>query len=285
MRYLIACFIAAVTVLTLPRASWAKPGACDSLQGPKRALAESLLKSQHPYDCCDGTLWECLSRKPVCRLARRLSEDICRRVAAGQQKAQIERELVRRASSMMPSKSKASIALANLPPAGDAKAKVTAVAYLCARCPFCARLLPQLHQSVVAGKLSGKVKLYVRVFPVRGHAGATEGGLALVAARKLGKFWEFIEHVYANFDRFDQAKLPDCAAAKGMDRKRFVQLMKDRKTRKELVNSKKEGVRNNVDATPTLFINGRKYMAELSLNAIEDVLLEEYERVTGQIHE
>ena len=39
--------------------------------------------------------------------------------------------------------------------AGNATAPVTVVAYLCVRCPYCARLAPALYQSVTAGIVSG----------------------------------------------------------------------------------------------------------------------------------
>ena len=102
------------------------------------------------------------------------------------------------------------------------------------------------------------MKLYVRLFPIRSHQHSTVSNMALMAPKKLGKFWEFLLHMYANFNRFDPAKLPDCAQAKGMNRQRFINYLNDGGVRANLVESKKEGVRNNVNATPTFYINGRK---------------------------
>jgi len=285
MRRIVVHLVLLALLLAIPRLAAAQTPTCDGLTEARRGVAMAVLKAQHPYDCCDGTIWECLHRKPVCRLAKRLAEDVCRRASAGQSQAEIERELQRRAASMMPGGKSFAIDTAAATPAGDANAPVTAVAYLCARCPFCARLAPALYQSVTAGKLQGKAKLLVRVFPIRSHPHSTEGGLALLAAQDLGKFWEFLLHLYANFDRFDPAKLPDCAAAKGMDRQRFIDLMNSARTRARLVASKKEGVRNNVAATPTLFINGRVYTADLNIVSVEDALAEEWERVTGKKYE
>ena len=92
--------IALVALISLPRPASAHIATCDALSGAERALALDLLKSQHPYDCCDGTIWDCLHRKPVCRLAKRLANDVCRRSQAGQSKVVITRELSRRATSM-----------------------------------------------------------------------------------------------------------------------------------------------------------------------------------------
>ena len=106
---------------------------------------------------------------------------VCRRVAAKQSRSDIERELARRATSderratsMMPTGTMYRIDTRNSPIGGSPEAKVTLVAYLCPRCPYCAQLEPELYQSVIFGKLKGKVKLYVRLFPVRSHAGSTE---------------------------------------------------------------------------------------------------------------
>jgi protein-disulfide isomerase len=51
--------------------------------------------------------------------------------------------------------------------------------------------------------------------------------------------------------------------------------------RSKLVKSKKEGVRNRVESTPALFINGRRYVGDLDVRSVLDVLMEEYDRVTG----
>ena len=263
----------------------AAPTVCDALAGAQRKLALEILQSQHAYDCCDGTLSQCLQQKPLCRLVRRLSDDICRRVAAGQSRPDIERELARRATSMMPTGTVYRIDTRNAPIGGSQDAKVTLVAYLCPRCPYCAKLEPGLYQSVTSGRLSGKVKLYVRLFPVRSHPGSTEAGLGLIAAGKLGKFWEFLRHLYQEFDHFDPAHLDDVAVAEGLDRKKYSEAAQDPAMRQQLLESKKEGVRNGVEATPTLFINGRKYSGDMRLNALEDVLEEEYDRMTGKQNE
>jgi protein-disulfide isomerase len=284
-RFTLACLLVAMTLFGLPRLAMGAPRACDTLAGAQRQLAQEILQSQHAYDCCDATLAQCLQKKPVCRVVRRVAEDVCRRVAAGKSRSEIERELARRATSMIPSGTPARIDTKGSTAAGSADAKVTVVAYVCPRCPFCARLMPELERSVESGRLAGKVKLHVRLFPVRSHPGSTEAGLGLVAADRLGKFWEYLLRLYRDFDKFEAAKLADVAAAEGMDRKRFADMMVDPNTRQRLLESKKEGVRNGVEATPTFFIDGRRYTAELSLPALEDVLEEEHDRVTGKQHE
>lgn len=277
---LFSLFVAVLALLASPRIAAAQVAACDSLTGAKREVAMQVLASAHAHDCCDGTLAECLRQKPVCSLVTRLATDVCRRAGAGQSKADIERELARRAASVASPKVKIDTRGAAV--AGDPNAKVEIVLYLCARCPYCSRLLPQLYASVTTGKLKGKAKLIVRPFPIRSHQGSTEGAKAMLAAQRQGKYWEFLLHLYKNFDKFDPARLPDCAAAAGLDRARFVADMADPALEKALVETKKEGIRNRVEATPTAFVERRKYHAEPSLSAIEDFAEEVYDRAAGK---
>jgi protein-disulfide isomerase len=263
---------------------FAQTPTCDGLQVDKKAVADAVLLTQHPYECCDDTIQACLQQRPVCKLARRLANDVCRRAGAGQSQADIERTLAQRATSMTLTH-KAPIDTSQFEPVGAASAKVHVVAYVCARCPFCSRLVPQLQQAVGQGALKDKARLHMRLFPIRNHSGSTEGGLALVAAQRLGKFWPFVLHLYRNFDNYDPAKLPDCAERKGMNRDEFIRLCNDAATRTLLSDSKREGVRNKVDATPTIFINGKRWSGDLDMTTLQDVIEEEDDRASGRQRE
>jgi len=259
----------------------ARTPTCDALSGDQEFIAAELLATQRLYDCCDDTIANCLERKPTCSLAFRLSENICRRVADGQTRARIVDALRMRGRSALPGKRKAEIDLAGLPVAGEANAPVTLVEYACPRCPYCAMMTPKVYDAVVKGRLDGKVKLYFRTFPLRSHAGGKESGLAFVAAEKLGHFWEFVLYFFQRFDRFSVPRLLEWAEAAGMDREAFEQAMADPASLQRLIEMKKEGIVNGVEATPTFYINGRKYNAELSHEEVIDVLEEEFDRVEG----
>ena len=282
---LLPLLMVAAMIMLLPRLVHAQTRTCDGLTAPQRQAARAILDSQHPYDCCDGTISECLKQRPVCKLAKRLADDVCRRVAAGQDRASIERALAKRATSMMRTAAPTPIDISNAPAAGVPEAKVTVVAYLCGRCPFCARLTPELHKLVTEGPLKGKAKLHVREFPIRSHEYSTEAAMAMMAAASMGKFWPYVLQLYAGFDTFTPASLVEWAVAKGMDREQFTRLLNDRTLRSRLVASKKEGIRNKVSATPTIFLNGYKYEGDLSVTALQDVIEEEFDRVSGATKE
>ncbi len=272
--FLVAGSLAAATVS-------AQTPTCHALAGRERARAEALLASEHLYECCDGTVAACLAAQPTCRLAPRLAENICRRVAAGQDDARIRRSLSRRARSMVGGSAAAETDLSSAPCVGEPSAPVTVVVYACARCPYCRRLVPALYDEVASGSLQGQVRLFLRTFPIRGHAGSTEAGLAFVAAHRLGRFWPFLLYAYRHFDQFSATVQPEWAVASGIDRDAFTALLADPGTREELVASKKEGLANGVEETPTLFINGRRWVGDLDLAELVDALAEEAERRRG----
>ena len=263
--------------LVAPAAARAAP--CQKLNAAQKKIAAKIFSATYPYDCCDETLDHCLKQKKVCKLAWRLRDDICRRIGRNQDPKKIKNAMDRRARSMTAVGSKIRADLSLSRPAGAANAPVTVIVYACARCPFCSKVVPDLYRKAVTGGLKGKVKLYFRSFPIRGHAGSKEGGMAFVVAQKLGKGWPFILKLYAEYRHFSVDQLPEWAAAVGLDRAAFIKEMKSGANVKLLIGSKKEGLRNQVKVTPTLFINGRKYHGDLDPETLLDVLDEEADRV------
>ncbi len=275
---LFSLLIVAVALVGLGRTSRAQGcAACNSLPADKKALVQSLFATLHPYDGCDETFARCLAAKPPKPVVSRLAADICRQVKAGKTAKEIENALSRRAQSVLPTGPRASLTLDDAFRAGSATAPVAAVVFACTRCPFCKVMVPALYAAVTDGPLAGKVRLYLRPFPLKSHPGSTEGGLAEMSAAKLGHLWPMTLLIYKRFDSFSPAVLPEWAASVGMDRAAFERELADPKTRDALVESKQEGLRNKVEATPSLFIDGRPYVYDMTTDAVLDVLEEAYE--------
>lgn len=274
---LLAVTLGVAVGLLVPRLALAQTPTCDALTGAKKQLATELINTQHLYDCCDDTIAACL-KKSKCTLAKRLADQVCRLAGAGKDKAAITRSLSQRATSMMSARPMP-IDLSKAERAGEANAPVTVTMYLCSRCPYCARLVPKLYKAVTEGQLKGVAKAYVREFPVRSHAQSTELALATVAARRLGKGWPYLLHLYSHMETLDNAKLTQYAVELGLDGQAFRSELEDPSVRAQLVASKREGVRNRVTATPTIFINGKRYSGDLDFESIVDVVQEQAERM------
>jgi protein-disulfide isomerase len=276
----------AVMLAALPAGQGrAAGGSCSALTDEQASLAKEIAAGTWCYDCCDETVDKCLKKKKVCRLAVRLSNEICSRVKRGQDKEKIKDALARRAKSMMPSAKKYAIDTSSLDTwVGEKDAKVQLVSYLCARCPFCAKIIPKLHKEVTTGRLKGKVRIHVRIFPIKSHKWGVEGGLSMAAAAKLGKFWPYLLKLYGSFDDFSVDKLVPWAKETGMDGAAFKSIMEKQETKLLVVESKKEGLKNGVEGTPTFYINNRKYYGDHTMEYFVDAIEEEYDNVTGKIY-
>jgi len=276
-RVVLIAFLIALSPSRLP----GQVPACDALTGEARASAARLLETIAPYDCCDLSLAECLKASAPVRLVKRLAADVCRRVGAGQKDDDVKRELEKRAASMPPVAKPAGLDLATVAWAGDPAAPVSVVVFACARCPFCSKSVPALYQAVTEGDLKGKVRLAVKLFPVRSHPYAAEAATAVEAARSLGVFWPYVLEVYGRFDDFAVERLPAYAKAVGLDPAAFEAEVRKPATREAVVAAKKEGVRLGVEATPTVFLQGRRYRGDLEEAALRDAIEEEVERAAG----
>ncbi len=275
---ILATMASFVVLVGSARVTGAQTASCDALPGPQRALVRDAFSALHPYDGCDATFSKCLAEKPPAPIVVRLANDLCRQAKAGKDRAQLERALDKRAQSMLPVTKPVAISLDEATRAGSSDAPVTAVVYACSRCPFCRMLVPAVYRAITEGPLKGKVRLYVRPFPLKDHAGSTEGGLAMLTAARLGRFWPYlVEDLYSKYDSFSPALLSAWAEDAGMSKSAFEKMMSDPTIRDTLVASKQEGLRNKVVATPTLFINGRQYVYELNAETVVDVLEEAYE--------
>jgi len=279
-----------LVALVVSLAPWSKVWAaeptevscCQQLEPADLERAVGIMQGQYLYDCCDDTVSVCLAEQAVaCPLAGRLAGDICRRVGAGESDAQIDQALRLRARSMMPGGPKATITLDGRPAVGEPQAAVSVVVYACITCPFCAVLIPELQREIESGTLQGKAKLSFAPFPIKGHDGSVEGALALLAVQAQGRFWDYLDLAYDRFDSLGVDKLEPWAMELGIDMESYHRVFADPETRQTLVNSKREGLAVGVSATPTFYINGRRYQGDLSLVQLLDVLGEEFERVTA----
>jgi len=162
--------------------------------------------------------------------------------------------------------------------AGEADAPVVMTVYACGRSAVCAKSIPALYGEVTSGRFKGRVKLYYRPFFPEAQVEAAECGRALVAAANESLFWPYLLHLYANNEDFKACMLRRWAEIKGLDSCAFQVAYDDPKTLEYLAAVRREAARNGVDAAPTVFINGRKVLGALTVDAIFHLLDQECAR-------
>jgi protein-disulfide isomerase len=148
------------------------------------------------------------------------------------------------------------ISVDDQPVKGIATAPVTIVEFTDFECPSCARTQPVLEE--IVNEYSGKVRLVVRDFPLDQHTHALKAAEAAEAAREQGKYWEYTALMFKNQSALEVDKLKEYATQVGLDRKRFDLSLDSGKYSDKVQQDVQDGYRLGVNATPTVFINGRK---------------------------
>lgn len=247
---------------------------CDKLPDEAKAIAQNILDTAYPYDCCDQTISQCLKSAPQCKLPIRLANEVCRHAGAGKSPQDIRHHLDQRAMAMSSLKPPVKIALDKQHVWGNPDAKVVLSVYLCARCPYCSKHIPKLIQLLENSPIKDKIAINLRLFPIKSHEHSTNASIALEAAAQMGKAWPYLLKTYENFDSYADAKRTEWAKDIGLDATQFDTLLQDAAVRNAVVAAKKEGLTNRVESTPTFFLNGRLIQGAFDAESIISMLEE-----------
>ncbi|QQS43080.1 MAG: thioredoxin domain-containing protein [Acidobacteriota bacterium] len=140
---------------------------------------------------------------------------------------------------------------------GRSNAKVTVVMFSDFQCPTCAGVHPVLKK--VIGEFGTDVRLVVRDYPLEQiHDNAFNAAVAAEAARKQGKYFEYIELLYDNQDALDSESLASYADQVGLNLGRFQRDLADPELAAEVRKDIADGVNYGVDGTPSIYVNGYK---------------------------
>ena len=167
---------------------------------------------------------------------------------------------------------------ANQPILGNPKAPVTMIVFSDFQCPVC-KEEAQVMRANLLKTFPDKVKAYFKDFPLDSiHNWARTAAIAGRCVYKQGneKFWEYYDWAYENqqnigADNFSN-KFQDFAKEKGMDGMQLGRCIENRTTEAELNKEVDEGRALQVQATPTIFLNGRKLEGNLPWATIEQLI-------------
>jgi protein-disulfide isomerase len=109
----------------------------------------------------------------------------------------------------------------------------------------------------VLEKNTGKVKLVFKNFPLKRHQYAMKAAIAAMAAGKQGKFWEFHDKLFLEYNKLSDQKIKDIAKSLGLNMADFEKQMKNPEVLTQIEKDIIDGRRANITGTPTVFVNGR----------------------------
>ncbi len=158
---------------------------------------------------------------------------------------------------------------------GDANAPVTIVEYASMTCPHCARFheetFPDLKKKYID---TGKVRFIFREFPFDPRA---EAGFMLARCSD-DKYFAMVNVLFKQQRTWATAKdgkdaLLQIAKLAGFSQESFEACLTDQKLLDDIRSVKNRGANEfGVDATPTFFINGKKYAGEMTIDEVSAII-------------
>ncbi len=103
------------------------------------------------------------------------------------------------------------------------------------------------------------MKLYFKHYPLPQHTNARLAAEGAVAAQKQGKFWQFQDKLWEHQDELSPAEIEKVAKETGLDLAKFRQDLASAPVKAKVDKDRNEGASIGLQATPTLYIDGREY--------------------------
>jgi protein-disulfide isomerase len=161
--------------------------------------------------------------------------------------------------------------------AGD-KAAVNLIVFGDFQCPVCQKEETDLRKNL-PGALGDKVRVYFNDFPLTSiHPWAMKAALMGRCTYREGQaaFWDYHDWIYANQEQLTlenlDGKYQEWAKSKNLDAAKLKSCVDDKATAPEVERSIAMGRSLSVNATPTLYINGRKLEGAMEWNILTQLL-------------
>jgi RNA polymerase sigma factor (sigma-70 family) len=160
---------------------------------------------------------------------------------------------------------------------GPADAKVTILEFVDYQCPFTVRAEPRL--AALLGRYASDVRFQVIHRPMPFHSDAPLLARAALAAAEQGRFWPLHQRLLeAGIGRWTPQRLDRLAQDAGLDTLRFRRDLDGEAVRARLEVDEATGVSLGLEATPTLFINGRPVGGAIDFAQLAGIVEEELAR-------
>jgi protein-disulfide isomerase len=284
MRHPLAFLLLAATLTAQPPSNWQSATTLNGvdmkrLTPAQQKVALSILRASECPCGCPMQLAQCRVEDPACSQSLALANLVVTAAAAGKTAAQIRQELA--ASPLVKAGAQrnrilldpVSINILGAPVKGPVNAKVTIVEFSDFQCPFCVKAIPQLEAVLKA--FPNDVRLVYKQFPLDQHSQAALASRASLSAHAQGKFWPLHDKMYANHRAINRQTVLEWAKELGLDMPKFTKLLDAPETQAAVDRDMADGTRAAVSATPTIYINGKKYQGALELNQLGPIIAAE----------
>ena len=207
----------------------------------------------------------------ACRKSLYAARYVARLVDGGFTDSEISESIEKRFRS-----TRKTLDLADAPVKGTSGAPVTIVEFVDYECPHCKRVQPVLRQ--ILEEYPEEVKVVFKHYPLGAHTNARTAAEAGVAAHRQGKFWAFNDKLWANADSLTPASMEQFAKEVGLDVGKWRTDFESAETKARVQKDRDEGEALGIAATPTIYINGRRFADNHDPESLRDWINEELNR-------
>ncbi len=144
------------------------------------------------------------------------------------------------------------------------------------QCPICLSVEPALKRLQTEHR--NEIRFVWKDFPLQGHPDARPAAEAARCAADQGKFWEYHDKLFANQQSLGKSRLKDYAKQLKLDASAFGSCVDRGTHRSDVERSLEEAAAHGVEATPTVFINGRLVVGAVPYETYERIVEEELSR-------
>ena len=194
---------------------------------------------------------QCVKEKRACPTCLPAANFLLRLVQAGRPK----KEAIAVFEARFPPDKIKTIVIGGSASKGPQDAPVTLVEFADFECGACGVASPWIDELYT--KFAGKLRVVFKHFPLANHPNAKLAGQAAFAAQKQGQFWRLHKLMFANQTRLSEPDLVGYAEKIGLDVARFKRDMHSKDAKQRVEQEKQQGETLGVDATPSIYINGR----------------------------
>lgn len=150
---------------------------------------------------------------------------------------------------------------------GNKNAKITIIEFSDLQCPYCARFHETIKQILAA--YPNDVRLVLRHFPLNFHKYAQKASEGTECAGEQGKFWDFVDKIFANQSNLSDDYLKQAAKELNLDTGKFEQCLSSGKYSDKVKADLLLGQQSGVKGTPASFINGELLSGAQPFDAVK----------------
>lgn len=221
----------------------------------KRLFSKVVKDTMSP--CGDPvTLEVCVKEARACKKCLPAAKTVAKMVSKGEAETEIRAWLENRFDD----KAVKQIDVGTSPSLGPADAPITIIEWADFECPHCGMAAPVLHKTVDDPEFKPKTRFVFKNYPLPAHEHADPAARASVAAQNQGKFWEMHDQLFTHQETLTNQDIEGFAKKLGLDMDKFKADWVSNETKDKVAKDKEAGTKAGITGTPSIFINGRKFM-------------------------